>query len=75
MKAKPMPPKLIDAGVPVHGRIHPGMIHYFYCMPRMIPYAHQAVHMIGAEIRYAVQLPAVPERRAQKRIRPELIRA
>ena len=27
-------------GVAVHGRAHPGMIHYFYCMPRMIPYAH-----------------------------------
>ena len=51
------------------------MIHYFYCMPRMIPYAHEAVHLMGAEIRYAVQLPAVPERRAQNRIRPELIRA
>ncbi len=24
--------------VPVHGRAHPGMIHYFLCMPRMIPY-------------------------------------
>ncbi|OJU13214.1 MAG: hypothetical protein BGN85_04395 [Alphaproteobacteria bacterium 64-11] len=61
-------------GVPVHGRTHPGMIHYFYCMPRMIPYAGEAIRIIGAEIRYAVQLP-VPERRAQRRIRPELIRA
>ena len=67
--------KLLDAGVPVHGRIHPGMIHYFYCMPRMIPYAHHALHMIGAEIRYAVKLPEIAERRAQNRIRPELIRA
>jgi acetyl esterase len=67
--------KLSGGGVKVHGRVHPGMIHYFYCMPRMIPYAHQALHMIGAEIRYAVDLPAVPERRAQNRIRPELIRA
>jgi acetyl esterase/lipase len=61
-------------GVPVHGRAHPGMIHYFYCMPRMIPYAAEAMRIIGAEIRYAVQLPP-PERRAQRRIRPELIRA
>jgi acetyl esterase/lipase len=61
-------------GVPVHGRTHPGMIHYFYCMPRMIPYAGEAMRIIGAEIRYAVQLP-VPERRAQRRIRPVLIRA
>jgi hypothetical protein len=43
-------------------------------MPRMIPYAGEAMRIIGAEIRYAVQLP-VPERRAQRRIRPVLIRA
>ncbi|MCP5412138.1 MAG: alpha/beta hydrolase [Alphaproteobacteria bacterium] len=61
-------------GVPVHGRTHPGMIHYFYCMPRMIPYAGEAMRIIGAEIRYAVQLPP-PERRGQRRIRPVLIRA
>ena len=67
--------RLADAGVTVHGRVHPGMIHYFYCMPRMIPYAHDAAHRMGAEIRYAVQLPQLPERRAQNRIRPELIRA
>ena len=62
-------------GVPVAGRAHPGMIHYFYCMPRMIPYAHEAMRIIGAEIRHAVQLPALTERRVQRRIRPELIRA
>jgi acetyl esterase len=67
--------KLSEAGVAVHGRVHPGMIHYFYCMPRMIPYAHHALHQIGAEIRYAVKLPEVAERRTQNRIRPELIRA
>jgi acetyl esterase len=61
-------------GVPVHGRTHPGMIHYFYCMPRMIPYAAEAMRIIGTEIRYAVALPQ-KERRAQRRIRPELIRA
>lgn len=61
-------------GVPVHGRTHPGMIHYFYCMPRMIPYANEAMRIIGSEIRYAVQLPQA-ERRLQRRIRPELIRA
>ncbi len=66
--------KLTDAGIPVHGCNHPGMIHYFYCMPRMIPYARKAAQIIGAEIRYAVQ-PHRPERRAQKRARPELIRA
>ncbi len=62
-------------GVPVAGRAHPGMIHYFYCMPRMIPYAEEALRIIGTEIRYAVQLPALKERRTQRRIRPELIRA
>ena len=62
-------------GVAVHGRAHPGMIHYFYCMPRMIPYALTAMQIIGAEIRHAVQLPARTERRVQRRIRPELIRA
>lgn len=61
-------------GVPVHGRTHPGMIHYFYCMPRMIPYAAEALRIIGSEIRYAVQLPQA-DRRLQRRIRPELIRA
>ena len=66
--------KLSAAGVKVQGRSHAGMIHYFYCMPRMIPYAHEAIHQIGAEIRYVVQLPTA-ERRAQSRVRPELIRA
>ncbi|HVW75738.1 MAG TPA: alpha/beta hydrolase [Rhizomicrobium sp.] len=61
-------------GVTVHGRAHPGMIHYFYCMPRMIPYAHEAMRIIGSEIRYAVKLPPL-ERRVHRRIRPELIRA
>jgi acetyl esterase/lipase len=61
-------------GVSVHGRAHPGMIHYFYAMPRMIPYALEAVGIIGAEIRYAVKLPA-QERRVYRRFRPELVRA
>ena len=61
-------------GVQVHGRAHPGMIHYFYCMPRMIPYAQEAMRIIGSEIRYAVKLPQA-ERRFHRRIRPELIRA
>ena len=67
--------KLMLAGVDVHGVTHPGMIHYFYCMPRMIPYANQAAAMIGAEIRHAVHLPKIQERRAQMRMRPVLIRA
>jgi acetyl esterase/lipase len=67
--------RLADAGVAVHGKTHAGMIHYFYCMPRMIPYTHQAMQVIGAELRYAVQLPQLMDRRAQNRTRPELIRA
>jgi acetyl esterase/lipase len=62
-------------GVAVHGRAHPGMIHYFYCMPRMIPYALEAMRIIGTEIRYAVELPQLTDRRLHRRIRPELIRA
>ncbi len=67
--------KLGGFGVAVHGRAHPGMIHYFYCMPRMIPYANEAMRIIGSEIRYAVKLPQLVERRFHRRIRPELIRA
>ena len=67
--------KLSDAGIAVHGRSHPGMIHFFYCMQRMIPYARQAAQIMGAEIRYAAQLPSPQERRRQKRTRPDLIRS
>jgi acetyl esterase/lipase len=61
-------------GVQVHGRAHAGMVHYFYCMPRMIPYALEAVKIIGSEIRYAVKLPA-NDRRVHRRFRPQLVRA
>jgi len=61
-------------GVPVHGRCHPGMIHGFYNLARMIPYASEAIRIIGTEIRYAVRLPPLPERRIARRIRPELVR-
>ena len=39
--------RLIEAGV--HARLtrHDGMIHYFYCMPRAIPYAADALAAIG----------------------------
>ncbi|HEY4276289.1 MAG TPA: alpha/beta hydrolase [Rhizomicrobium sp.] len=67
--------KLSDVGIAVHGRNHPGMIHFFYCMQRMIPYARQAAQIMGAEIRYAAQLPPPVERRRQKRTRPDLIRS
>jgi acetyl esterase/lipase len=61
-------------GVPVHGRCHSGMIHGFYCLPRMIPYATEAMRIIGTEIRYAVRLPPLPDRRVARRLRPELVR-
>jgi len=65
---------LSAAGVTVHGRTHSGMIHFFYAMPQMIPYAQEAVAVIGAEVRYAMKLPRPRDRRAQMRTRPELIR-
>jgi len=43
-------------------------------MPQMIPYAQEAVAVIGAEVRYAMKLPRPRDRRAQMRTRPELIR-
>ncbi len=61
-------------GVTIHGRAHPGMIHFFYCMPRMIPYASEFMRIVGSEIRFAVRLPPL-ERRSHRRIRPVLIRA
>ena len=69
-----MPSAWAASDVPVHGRAHPGMIHYFYCMPRMIPYALECMRIIGGEIRFAVRLPPL-ERRRHRRIRPQLIRA
>lgn len=56
------------------GRAHPGMIHDFYCMPRLILYALEAMRIIGSEIGYAVKLPQL-ELRVHRHIRPELIRA
>jgi acetyl esterase/lipase len=43
--------RLEKAGVPVKNRSHAGMIHFFYCMPRMIPFALEAVRIMGADIR------------------------
>lgn len=43
--------RLSQAGVAVTSFVHPGMIHYFYAMPRAIPYALTAAEMIGADVR------------------------
>jgi acetyl esterase/lipase len=67
--------RLGAAGVTVHGRAHPGMIHLFYAMPRMIPYALEAARVIGDELRYALNLPRPRERRAHRRMRPYPVRA
>ncbi len=34
--------------------VHPGMIHYFYALPRTIPYASTALAMIGADVQAAL---------------------
>jgi acetyl esterase len=47
--------RLKASGVEVSVSIHPGMIHYFYAMPRLVPYARQALAAIGAELREAAR--------------------
>jgi len=49
--------QLAAAGVPVHYTCHPGMIHMFYALNRVIAYADPAIAAIGQEIR-ATQPPA-----------------
>ena len=39
------------AAVEVRATVHPGMIHYFYALPRAIPYARGALAQIGAEVK------------------------
>lgn len=46
--------RLNQAGVPARFTSHPGMIHYFYALPRAIPYAREAATMIGAQVREAL---------------------
>ncbi len=48
--------RLRGAGVPVSYRCHPGMIHLFYGLGRVIPYAETALAGIGAAIREAFAL-------------------
>ena len=43
--------ELRNAGVPARSRCHPGMIHLFYGLSAVIPYAAEAYRMIGADIR------------------------
>jgi acetyl esterase len=45
---------LMRCGVKVRYRCHPGMIHLFYGMASVIPYARTALQHIGAEIRAAL---------------------
>jgi acetyl esterase/lipase len=47
--------RLTDAGVGVKYTCHPGMIHLFYGMTGVIPYARSAMKRIGAEIRAALE--------------------
>ena len=42
--------QLKEAGNPVSETCHPGMIHYFYAMPRMIGHAEAALGQMGAEV-------------------------
>jgi acetyl esterase len=45
--------QLVKAGVDARLTIHPGMIHHFYGLGDIIPYAREALKMIGADIREA----------------------
>ncbi len=46
--------RLKAAGVPVRTVFHFGMIHYFYALPRLIPYARIALAEAGRQIRAAL---------------------
>ena len=54
--------RLADASIATSVSRHEGMIHYFYAMPRTIPYALKAAEQIGAEVREA--FTAQPLRRS-----------
>jgi acetyl esterase/lipase len=43
--------RLLAAGVPTRYTCHPGMIHLFYGMGKLIPYATTAWNLIGSDIR------------------------
>ena len=50
---------LLRAGVPARERRHEGMIHYFYALPRAIPYAAPAAQAMASDLR-ALLAPAAP---------------
>ena len=43
--------RLQAAGVQAGATLHPGMIHYFYALPRAIPYARTTLSAIGAGVK------------------------
>ena len=47
--------RLEEAGARAHTWIHPGMIHYFYALPRAIPAARAALAEIGAQVAEALR--------------------
>lgn len=47
--------RLRAAARAVQAQVHDGMIHYFYALPRAIPYARGAVATIGGEMREILQ--------------------
>lgn len=49
--------RLRAAGVPVWATVHPGMIHYFYALPRLIPYARAALAEAARQVRDAAAEP------------------
>ena len=48
--------RLLEAGVVVRHTCHPGMIHLFYALPGVIPYARSALQLICAELSAALGL-------------------
>ena len=46
--------RLEAGGVTARATVHPGMIHYFYALPRAIPYARAALAEIGTQVRAAL---------------------
>jgi len=50
--------QLLEAGVAVRESVHPGMIHYFYAMPRVIARAEAAMTDMGAEVARALAGPS-----------------